>query len=37
VLVPAFEAHECLAPTACFDVLIAEVSGALGALPTCFM
>ena len=37
VFVPALVAHEGLAPAAYLDVLVAEVSGALSALPVCFL
>jgi hypothetical protein len=37
VLVPALEAHKCLAPTASLDVSVAEITRALGALPWSFM
>lgn len=37
VLVPAFEAHEQLAPTASFHVLLTQVARTLGTLPTCFI
>ena len=37
VLVPALEAHKCLAKTACLDVSVAEIPRAFGALPSSFM
>ena len=37
VLVPALEAHKCLAKAACLDVSVAEIPRAFGALPSSFM
>jgi Na+/H+ antiporter NhaB len=37
VLVPALEAHKCLAHIACLDVSVAEITRALGALPSSFV
>jgi hypothetical protein len=37
VLVPALEAHKCLAKAACLDVRVAEIPRALGALTSSFM
>ncbi|HYK88184.1 MAG TPA: hypothetical protein VE398_05410 [Acidobacteriota bacterium] len=37
VLVPALDADILLAPVASSDMIIAEASGAFGALPGCFM
>jgi hypothetical protein len=37
VLVPALEAHKCLAKATCLDVRVAEIPRALGALTSSFM